>query len=139
MLDLIPEDRDYRHYLGREFIKAIESVECFRNSATSLLPITTFNRVLFVIIASSLLLFQPIYISSEGCRRPQEKEQEHSQRQVSRYFSCFKSTLPTAIKMVIDGSASSSGYFIIQNKSTPLCIIIQQKIKTKKHTSQKNF
>lgn len=30
------EDRDYRHYLGAEFLKAIEEVECFRSDSSRL-------------------------------------------------------------------------------------------------------
>lgn len=47
------EDHDYRHYLGREFVKAIEDVECF--NAASVLR-TSLLVVVATVICNGLLL-----------------------------------------------------------------------------------
>jgi hypothetical protein len=56
LFDLCPfvvsDDRDYRHYLGAEFLKAIEEVECFRSSSSALAP----QLLTAAILASHVLL-----------------------------------------------------------------------------------
>jgi len=53
IIKLSEADRDYRHYLGREFIKAVESVECFKNSArhsyTSTVPALLASLVIILL------------------------------------------------------------------------------------------
>ena len=34
--NFVPEDHDYQHYLGQEFVKAIEGVECFRSTSSAI-------------------------------------------------------------------------------------------------------
>ncbi len=52
MYSFVSDDRDYRHYLGAEFLKAIEEVECFRSSSSALAP----HLLTAAILASHVLL-----------------------------------------------------------------------------------
>jgi len=57
LIVLEEEDRNYLHYLGPEFVKAVESVECFRSKSSSIHSVYTSLSLAIVIVQQLIVHF----------------------------------------------------------------------------------